>query len=277
MMNANTEMFKKSNGSHTFKGRGESILRDNNNITREYTGPKNFILNNYEQGWYNSTGSHDPNNTNYYTGYSYSAYYRSFFVFNVPSDLSNNIISAELIINTYNFVSADASKTYELNAVSTPISVLTEGGSGLTNIYTDLGDGTVYGNRNVINTDTYNIISIPLNSNFINALVTAKGTQIALGGEITSLINVVNDEDGIFGYSGDNPGSDVQLAINYAPSVSISDVNVIEGEANVASVTVQLSQAISTPVTVNYTTGNDTALGGSDYTPQSGTLTFNPL
>ncbi len=46
------------------------------------------------------------------------------------------------------------------------------------------------------------------------------------------------------------------------------------GGARLASFTVSLSAASATPVTVNFATANGTAVAGSDYVAQSGTLTF---
>ena len=43
-----------------------------------------------------------------------------------------------------------------------------------------------------------------------------------------------------------------------------------------AAITVALSAASGLTATVHYSTGNGTALAGSDYTPVNGTLTFAP-
>ncbi|NER99425.1 MAG: calcium-binding protein, partial [Symploca sp. SIO1B1] len=43
-----------------------------------------------------------------------------------------------------------------------------------------------------------------------------------------------------------------------------------------ATFTVSLSAASSESITVEYATGDDTAIAGLDYTAQSGKLTFNP-
>jgi hypothetical protein len=62
-----------------------------------------------------------------------------------------------------------------------------------------------------------------------------------------------------------------------APAISIADVAVpqpVSGGTN-AVVTVSLSVAPSSNVTVNYATENGTALAGTDYTASSGTLTFS--
>ncbi|HYX28378.1 MAG TPA: Calx-beta domain-containing protein [Pyrinomonadaceae bacterium] len=61
------------------------------------------------------------------------------------------------------------------------------------------------------------------------------------------------------------------------PSISINDVAVAEGDNGTtpATFTVSLSSASGFPVTVNYTTADNTANAGSDYQAASGTVTFN--
>ncbi len=63
-----------------------------------------------------------------------------------------------------------------------------------------------------------------------------------------------------------------------APSVSINDVAVTEGNSGTTSATftVSLSAASGFTVTVNYATADNTANAGSDYQTTSGTVTFNP-
>lgn len=62
------------------------------------------------------------------------------------------------------------------------------------------------------------------------------------------------------------------------PTVSIEGVSVTEGNAGTieAIFNVSLSTASEHVITVNYTTGDQTATAGSDYTSQSGTVTFQP-
>jgi predicted outer membrane repeat protein len=62
------------------------------------------------------------------------------------------------------------------------------------------------------------------------------------------------------------------------PSLSIDNVSIDEGDAGTKSLafTVALSKASGQGVSVNFATANGTALAGSDYTGQSGTLTFAP-
>ena len=61
-----------------------------------------------------------------------------------------------------------------------------------------------------------------------------------------------------------------------APTLSINDVSVVEGNSatTTARFTVTLSAASTSPVTVNYATADGTATAGSDYVSKSGTLTF---
>lgn len=62
-----------------------------------------------------------------------------------------------------------------------------------------------------------------------------------------------------------------------APSLSINDVTVVEGNSGTTSAifTVTLSGSTSLPIAVNYATADGTAQAGSDYIATSGTLTFN--
>ena len=63
-----------------------------------------------------------------------------------------------------------------------------------------------------------------------------------------------------------------------APTISINDVTVVEGDAGTVSATftVSLSAASGLTATVNFATADGTALAGSDYTANSGTVTFAP-
>ncbi|MCA9014509.1 MAG: hypothetical protein KDA77_04175, partial [Planctomycetaceae bacterium] len=81
-----------------------------------------------------------------------------------------------------------------------------------------------------------------------------------------------------------NSGLDVILPDNQAevtildsdqPTLSINAV-VINENAGTATVTVSLDQALTTVLTVDFTTADDSASSPSDYQAFSGTLTFNP-
>jgi len=62
------------------------------------------------------------------------------------------------------------------------------------------------------------------------------------------------------------------------PILSVANTSVTEGNsgATTANVTVSLSKAYTSPVSVNYATANGTATAGTDYAAASGSLTFNP-
>ena len=77
-----------------------------------------------------------------------------------------------------------------------------------------------------------------------------------------------NDDDDENGGSSDTGGNRV------APTASISDAAGVEGE--VLRFEVTLSRSSGTPVTVRYETAGGTALEGTDYDAESGTLTFGP-
>lgn len=63
-----------------------------------------------------------------------------------------------------------------------------------------------------------------------------------------------------------------------APTLSIDDVTVVEGDAGMtpAVFTVSMSAATSVPVQVRYATANSSAAAGSDYVATSGDLVFAP-
>lgn len=63
-----------------------------------------------------------------------------------------------------------------------------------------------------------------------------------------------------------------------APTISITDVTVTEGNAGTVTATfnVSLSAAYTQPVSIHYTTASGTAVAGSDFVAVEGTLTFSP-
>ncbi|NTU63816.1 MAG: hypothetical protein HGB05_10550, partial [Chloroflexi bacterium] len=81
-------------------------------------------------------------------------------------------------------------------------------------------------------------------------------------------------------YDGDGNGSAVcdSGAVEARHQVTIADSTVLEGNSGsvTAVFTVTLAPTGSLPISVIYTTVDETAIGGSDYTSVSGTLTFNP-
>ena len=81
-------------------------------------------------------------------------------------------------------------------------------------------------------------------------------------------------------FDGDNNGTatcDIG-AFEARHQISVSDATVLEGDVgNTNAVfTITLSPTSTLPITVHYQTQDGTAIAGSDYVSQTGTLTFNP-
>ena len=76
----------------------------------------------------------------------------------------------------------------------------------------------------------------------------------------------------------DGQGRGTIINDDAAPSLSIADINVTEGNSGTtpAVLTVTLSAASALPVQVQYATANVTAVAPTDYTAASGTLSFPP-
>ena len=186
--------------------------------------PGNTVtLNAVASGWYDSTGFHDPSNPNYIAGEDNKSsdpnFCRNWFVFNAPV-FSGSIIHAELLINCYDNSSPHGQETYLLRKVTTPIATLEAGGSGLVGIYNDLGANAVYSVRSIATNESYQTAIIPLNVQFMNDATAASGSQIALGGSLTT--NIQNQN--LFGYSSGLP-TDVQLRLTFGTSVVINSAN----------------------------------------------------
>jgi Ca2+-binding RTX toxin-like protein len=96
-------------------------------------------------------------------------------------------------------------------------------------------------------------------SNETVALTLATGTGYTIG-TTTAVIGTITNDD-------------------LLPNLNLSaNQTIVEGNTNPQNVsyTVTLSRTSSQTITVQYATANGTAIGGSDYTSTSGTLTFNP-
>ena len=157
--------------------------------TQQLTLNGSTVLSAVATGWYFETGWHDHGISNYFTGDCGSCgpnngQYNSFFVFNVPLDIL--ITSASLSIgNPVNgYASPNPSETLSFWDVTTDIATLTASQTTRTDIYSDLGSGTLYGSRSVnAATDGTQVVT-SLNSAAITALNGARNHQIAIGGSL---------------------------------------------------------------------------------------------
>lgn len=66
--------------------------------------------------------------------------------------------------------------------------------------------------------------------------------------------------------------------VSSLPAIEIEETTIVEADAGTTNATfvVTLSKPSTTPITVNYTTADDTAKAGSDFVAKTGTLTFAP-
>src|SRR5262249_34095205 len=108
---------------------------------------------------------------------------------------------------------------FQLREVTTSLPVLQAGGQGLTDVYNDLGDGTIFGGGLVSTNQQGSMVSIPLNADFVAALVATQGGSLALGGQLTSLDDTPGNDEYLFGQlpqTGALPGIYVRLHVVYA-------------------------------------------------------------
>nr|WP_197999950.1 Calx-beta domain-containing protein [Gimesia alba] len=143
-------------------------------------------------------------------------------------------------------------------------------------------------------------ISVDYTTNDQNALNTSdysaiSGTLTFTPGEQTKTIMVplINDPDVVEGNETfvvdllnlDGNGANVIITENQATvtilddetaTISIDDISIDENDpSGMAVLTVSLDQPVATIVTVDYTTADNSAFDPTDYTTQTGTLTFN--
>ena len=179
------------------------------------------IINAADAGWYNGNGTHESANKNYLCGFSgfEEAPYRDYFYFNIPP-LTQTVASAVLRIYSSNVEMPSKGETFELHHVATPSATLRADSVGNANIYTDLGDGTVYGSRTFSGSDDGQYFTISLNSAFLSQLAAASGGSIAIGGTLVSIQGIYGRSEFLFGGSGLNNSSNefVQLILSYTNS-----------------------------------------------------------
>ena len=104
--------------------------------------------------------------------------------------------------------------------------------------------------------------------------VAVVGDEVVEGNEVFA-VNLSNAANATIA---DTQGLGTIFNDDAAPTLSIGDVAVLEGNAGTASAvfTVTRTGPATAQVTVNFTTANSTAAAGTDYTTTSGTLTFAP-
>jgi len=171
-------------------------------------------------GHYEISGLHQPTVMGYVAGHNGSGIidYRDFIVFDLTS-VTMPVLAAELQLrNGQNgYDSICTTETFVLHDVSTPIATLISGGSGLTDIYDDLGSGTLYGSVVMSQESNSKIISIPLNRDFLNDIRLLEGL-FALGGSLTDITGAYGFNEAVFWGSGTG-FDEVRLVLTTPPPV----------------------------------------------------------
>jgi hypothetical protein len=178
------------------------------------------------------------------------------------------------LIDSYISFLSFSSATYSVNEDGTAITQVTinrTGGSdGVVNVTLTPSDGTAIAPDDYDNTpltvifadgETAKTVTIPIvNDSLIEGnetvnLTLSNPTGAAILDTQTTATFTIIDND---------------------PTITINDLQVIEGQTSNAVLTVTLNSSSSQTVKVNYSTVSDTAIASSDYTSKTGTLTFNP-
>ena len=173
-----------------------------------------------QSGLYDQSGFHN-NNPNYVAGVCCgNGEHRDFFVFDLPG-VTGKVVGATLrLFNPFTgYISPDATETYTVFSVATPISTLITGGSGLTGIFDDLASGAIYGSRVVSAADDNTVVEIILNANAATDINAVLGRSFAIGGAITTLqgtapFSPFAPEEVIFSLTGDGSR---QLVLTIVP------------------------------------------------------------
>ncbi|HEY6169838.1 MAG TPA: Calx-beta domain-containing protein, partial [Verrucomicrobiae bacterium] len=182
----------------------------------------NIVLTATDSGHYDDTGFHDPAIQNYIAGDNGGGFEnRNFFTFNIPTLPPGTVTSAELRVDTFTITTANASETYELRQVTNTVAALTAGGSGLTGIYSDLANGTIYGSRAFTTNEQNQVIAIPLNASAVTDIVAHAGSPFAVGGTVTTLDGNTNSVERLFAFSSTG-AANVQLVLHLAAAVTLT-------------------------------------------------------
>jgi len=163
----------------------------------------------YDSGYYDSTGAHTSSVTNYATGWVQTSEWRSFFVFTIPT-VTDTVLGVRFF--AYNpgvlagdtgdgYASSDTTERLSLTAVSTVISTLRAGGTGLTGIFDDLGEGGYGAFKDVSAADDGHFVTVDLSAAAIADMLTHQGGDFALGAYLTALRSEASDVEAVFGFT----------------------------------------------------------------------------
>ncbi|OLE39488.1 MAG: hypothetical protein AUI36_25755, partial [Cyanobacteria bacterium 13_1_40CM_2_61_4] len=173
-----------------------------------------LTINASDSGWHSSAGNHTASNQDYVAGWVTDTEYHDFFVFDLSTlSVTDTILSATLHVYnpkagepnasfTNGYDSPDASETYNLREVLTPAAAVTAPSVLNPVVYTDLGDGTLFGSYAASNADNGAFIDIPLNAAGIASAQTFVGIgSFVLGGQVSTLASTINVDEFVFGHT----------------------------------------------------------------------------
>jgi hypothetical protein len=201
-----------SNGSDDYAG----SIQEKERAGTELSALAQTTVPAYDTGWYDQSGFHVPTNLNYAAGYeTFPATYHNFFVFDL-SGISSPVYAATL--RAYNpgivpdgfdgYDSLDASETWAVYDVSTPIPNLLNGTGGVA-AHVDLGSGISYGDVEATSASNGNFVELSLNAFGIAAINAALGGDLAIGGALTTIGGAYDQL--LFSYSHVNPRVELVL------------------------------------------------------------------
>lgn len=191
-----------------------------------------ITLNATDSGWFDDSGAHTAANQNYAVGYDgqIPGELRNFFVFDVSGlPAGETILSAKLRVHnpeagvptaawTDGYDSPDATEDYELHEVLLLAAAPPANQVGNTLVFSDLGDGAIFGTHTATAADNGVVVEIGLNAAGIAALDAAVANFV-LGGLLTSLTASGLNYEIFFGNTdppGEGPGTR-QLVIEMTP------------------------------------------------------------
>lgn len=155
------------------------------------------------RGWYDSAGYASRNNA-YTTGIAGSTETRSWFRFDL-SGITDTVTAATFRVYepTQGFINQNAGAPFNTSETVTfrqaSATGLAANGSGQHgDIFTDLGDGAVYGTVTVTAADGGRYITLALNADCITAINAARGSSFAFGAALTPGGDTVNTNRTVF-------------------------------------------------------------------------------
>ncbi len=171
--------------------------------------------NTLDRGWYSAQGEHDSFLKIYAVGNAVgSTILRNWFVVDLTG-VTQPVVSARLLLRNPSeaveggdgFSSGQASETYALFDVSTPITDLRATQTIRTDIFADLGSGASFGSFVATAGSNGTDVSISLNSAGLASLNAARGGLWAVGGAITTINSPAGSSDELLFNFSSNAGA----------------------------------------------------------------------